>query len=765
MAIKRSEQLFGDDAVHGPRSPIETTAPPGMGTDNRAIKLGEEITSGSYNRITYALALNDDDLEDRIAVFESGGLDTVYRLGLADVAGGGRIITIDGGAFEAKADAASAPGDRAQALVRANTEEAALDGLVGFDFVARSGGTGDAAPGAALFGFMDRRLVVIDTDATTLAAEMTGTLSGSRLLITTADCYWAPPPPSSSTFTDLMVGHDLVEVVSSPYAGTYLLQAVGRTSSGVAAYAELQRLDGVMLNAAPNTPATFRVYRPVFISAGKVRAAALRSGVVIAGLPSDSLGGAALTLVPGQVGPEPRAEQGVAYALAVQLRADEGGAGGLEEIGITALGTYHARNPQSVFGASMPSSFAKPLAGFRYANEHASGNGAAFLAHHKAEGAAPFVGVAVQERRTGARAATFDTDKIVLEPSVDDSSQLDWSVAEGSLVEIWVGDQEYGTYRVREARSQGMGQPSSPKILWLESLGGDLVSTFPATGSCTVYLLEGSLFGTYTLPFNYGYGPGTRRITASIAGTIDPGIGDNQNTEDEHVVLQLANQSGAAGSYLLRGVNTHTGGDNQSKQVFAVKADGEVLAPKITAKNVIVSEDVNVESVVYAAAFLITNVTADYKYAPRSRIVRLPWGMWRSDSTSSAWFRDPITGRLRLGDSYGNNDAVSASLSGWLPSTARLLKVELAYAAQPGAYAYAQLSRDLYSTGRTLVVGDSLDPGGSPAVLEPVVSPSMDLATTDPYEITLRTLGVVASGGGVNILSVYVSYTYDAVGL
>src|SRR4051812_24546088 len=122
MPIKKKEEFFGDDGPHGPRVPILETAAPGLGTANRGIKLGEQLKAEVHNRPLYALVLNDEDLDTRLAAFEEGGLDGMYRLGALDVAGGGRIIEVDGGAIEGQSglgtDLAT---DVANAVFRANT--------------------------------------------------------------------------------------------------------------------------------------------------------------------------------------------------------------------------------------------------------------------------------------------------------------------------------------------------------------------------------------------------------------------------------------------------------------------------------------------------------------------------------------------------------------------------------------------------------------------------------------------------------------------
>jgi len=100
MAIKRKEEMFGDGGGFGPAVPVDTSNPPGHSAGNRGIAFGEAVTAAGANRSSYALAVNDEDLEDRLLEFETSGLDAAYRLGAANVAGGGRVIDVDGGSVD-----------------------------------------------------------------------------------------------------------------------------------------------------------------------------------------------------------------------------------------------------------------------------------------------------------------------------------------------------------------------------------------------------------------------------------------------------------------------------------------------------------------------------------------------------------------------------------------------------------------------------------------------------------------------------------------
>jgi hypothetical protein len=108
MSFKSKEELFGDDAGFGDRVPVDETGPVGHGASNRGIARDEPASAEVANRSHYALALNDENLNDRILEFETSGLDAAYRLGAVATPGGGRVITADGGPVEIQGSGAAA---------------------------------------------------------------------------------------------------------------------------------------------------------------------------------------------------------------------------------------------------------------------------------------------------------------------------------------------------------------------------------------------------------------------------------------------------------------------------------------------------------------------------------------------------------------------------------------------------------------------------------------------------------------------------------
>lgn len=98
MPFKSAAEMFGDGGGFGPAVPYSTSNPPGTSAGNRGIQFGEQLTAAIANRTSYALAENTDDLNTRLSVFETGGLDAAYEAGnLIDVEaadGGVEIVNV-----------------------------------------------------------------------------------------------------------------------------------------------------------------------------------------------------------------------------------------------------------------------------------------------------------------------------------------------------------------------------------------------------------------------------------------------------------------------------------------------------------------------------------------------------------------------------------------------------------------------------------------------------------------------------------------------
>lgn len=247
MTFKTKEEMFGDGGGFGAAVPYSTSNPAGTSSGNRGVQFGESLTASVANRTHYALALNDEDLNDRITAFETAGLDGAYDLGTVGPAGGGREITKDAGAVETVSGlSASYEDDVANAHFRANQIGDTSRGGGGFESVSygRSGVS-------ALYGLLDRRAVnfsgysvVADTINVTLATNVV-TVGAGQLR-------------DGSSNTHIIVGYDLVEILTGTDPGLYVITSItGGTTCAVLA------LDGTT-PAFTAGAATARIFRPVF---------------------------------------------------------------------------------------------------------------------------------------------------------------------------------------------------------------------------------------------------------------------------------------------------------------------------------------------------------------------------------------------------------------------------------------------------------------------------------------------------------------------
>lgn len=246
MTFKSKEQLFGDGGANGPMVPVSTSNAPGTSSNNRGVAFGEQLTSAISNRTPYALAVNDEDLDSRLATWESDGLDAAYRQGAAAVAGGGRIITLDGGAVETESAQTSEYGDDdSNAHFRADATSDTIYGTQGFEFkgsiadpTATTSGTGGA-------GFQDRRVLAFGPTGVAsyfLAAEsVTLNPSGSGATIVELDTagrkFWtsaAGPTPPAGSYTCLLPGMDLIQISgTSSNDGLYIVYQLGAAENQI----------------------------------------------------------------------------------------------------------------------------------------------------------------------------------------------------------------------------------------------------------------------------------------------------------------------------------------------------------------------------------------------------------------------------------------------------------------------------------------------------------------------------------------------------
>jgi len=119
MSIKTAAEIFGNGAgVPGDPGwvPIDLSSPPTYSAANRGLAFGEQVTSAVKNRTTYALALNDEDLDARINVFSTSA--------------GAAAVGVDPAGFAAVAVTTTGLGGLGAPVEIQTALQAANDGLV-----------------------------------------------------------------------------------------------------------------------------------------------------------------------------------------------------------------------------------------------------------------------------------------------------------------------------------------------------------------------------------------------------------------------------------------------------------------------------------------------------------------------------------------------------------------------------------------------------------------------------------------------------------
>jgi len=287
MAFFTSQQLFGNGAG-SPGSagwvPIDTAAPPTFSANNRGIAFGEALTSAIANRPHYALALNDDDLNDRLSEFETGGLDAAYDLGLVATAGGGRVVTKDAGAVETASALASVYGDteRDHAHFRANMLGDTVGASLGFDVPSRRVGASAQTGDDHFAGFLDRGVFAKSTGLTQVTIAAAATLNPTGLLPTTVRLTAGQFGSGGST--DLARSYDLVEISGTAggvHDGLYIFSQLGSSNTD----AVLETLGGTSPVFGTAVACTITVYRARFGSFGAYTSRGRLFNTVMVGMP------------------------------------------------------------------------------------------------------------------------------------------------------------------------------------------------------------------------------------------------------------------------------------------------------------------------------------------------------------------------------------------------------------------------------------------------------------------------------------------------
>ena len=240
MAFKTKEQIFGDNGVNGLQVPISVSNPPGTAAANRGVGFGEGVTAAIANRAAYELAKNDEDVNARIADFETSGLDAAYRGGLSATPGSGRVVDIDGGAIEAAAT--GAVGDEANAVLRARLGVGGPP--VGLDVV------GDA------YGAVLHRVPTALSNNTVLPLATAAVLNPAGAGVDIVEVT-GPQMFAAAGLTDLIIGFDYLSIAGT--ANNDGLYAIGAILTDFRV--QVFPLNGALPGFAPSLAAAVTLHR------------------------------------------------------------------------------------------------------------------------------------------------------------------------------------------------------------------------------------------------------------------------------------------------------------------------------------------------------------------------------------------------------------------------------------------------------------------------------------------------------------------------
>lgn len=567
MAFKSKAEIFGDGGGFGPAVPVSTSNGPGTNATNRGIQFGEQVTAAIGNRPSGALADNTDELNTRVAVFETDGLDAAYRLGAAAVAGGGRVVTKDGGAIETQSAMASQRDtDIANAHLRAVFSGDLVNGGVGLDVA----GFGRSGVGNHLASLLDRRAIAPNND-TILGTTVNVTLNSGGTdpdgLTIGAGQF------SAGSNNDLILGYDMVQVLSGAHAGVYIITNL--VSSTVAT---LMNLDGTSPSFGSSVASTARFFRPTLSASSRYgsNAAHLHQANMMSGVPGQE---SALDLIAGatygRLETSGASTDGARHALRVLQRPSSGIPASWFEI--DAAGSLSSRVSSDSLGSSHVGSPKFGIPAFLIEQPQGTGSTEVGVVAKSVGALTDYFGaLVVQDQRTtgvptGVVNFTFKTGNIV---DFADVNMADTQVAPGvSLIEIITPTAQAGIYKV-SVRTANDGE------LTLTPFNGGALS-LPTSGSGTARVLAPVSMGRRTLPAtvaSYFGALGTNGSAAMMAQT--DGVANSS-------ALVLAGDISRTQN-LIRGLGTEDGG---TTEYFRLTALGELFARKATVRGDVIISD------------------------------------------------------------------------------------------------------------------------------------------------------------------------------
>lgn len=590
MAYKTKPEIFGDGAGFGAAVPVSVSNPPGTAAGNRGVQFGEQVTASTANRPSGALADNTDDLNLRLGVFETDGIDGTYRLGASAVPGGGRLVTLDGAAIETvSATASQRAQDIANAHFRAKLSGDAVGGGIAVDVV----GFGRTGTGNHLASLLDRRAIT-PTNLAILTATVNITLNAGGLdpdSITVG----AGQVRDGSSNTDLVLGYDMVEVLSGPHAGLYVILT---TDSGTKV--SVVNLDGTAPSFGASVASTARFFRPTLSASsrfGQPTEVHKHAALMVSGVPGqesamDFIAGSRDGHVSTATTPD-----GARHAFRV-LRTNRAG---VASPALTVDAVGHVRSTLTTDGMSADGKARSPDWGNAafVADQDMTGEvvEAGFVAH-SVGGLEDYYGfLAALDRRsvaapTGVLNFTFKPGNVI---DLTDIDMADNFVTPNvSLVEILTPSPQAGFYLVT-GRASNIGELTLVNLL-RSSI------TLPVGGAGTARVLYSSTMGRRTFgiegtPFAAlsNDGPATQMIEAdaTVGGTA----------------LALYGAS-AKEQCLIRGMGTE---DGASEERFRLTAGGNVYA-----------KSTDIDGLAKANSTELDHPTNDYSYtAARTRTITI----------------------------------------------------------------------------------------------------------------------------------------------
>lgn len=280
-------------------TPVDVGDTPGQPAGTRFVGFGEQVTSAITNRPNGALGENTDNLNSRIVPFETSGLNSAYRLGLAAVPGGGRLITKDGGAVETvSALGVMYADDHANAGFRANMLGDTIGGGVGFISKMRRVGAGGTSGNDGYAGDLHLAAMTFTTGNTVINSGESVTLNPGGASPTTIRLNTGGRKFHTSTASLLAFTLDLIEVEGGTKPGVYLVYGAGGANTDVI----VRDFNGNSPSFANNEVTTATVYRIRLGSLGGYGTARTVGGTFVGGAKTALSNAAALNILSGASG-------------------------------------------------------------------------------------------------------------------------------------------------------------------------------------------------------------------------------------------------------------------------------------------------------------------------------------------------------------------------------------------------------------------------------------------------------------------------------